>query len=222
MRAILVLALSFALSGYTCAARFGPDIGPSFPDHDGDIWCTRTLSGSFDDVTVPVGASCALEHATIHGNIKVLEDAQLYVSGSRVHGNIQGDRARVVQVAGGQVDGDIQIFGGVSPSAAGAVIDGTVVTSGNIQVQRMQTGRILIRDAFVHTGNIQVTENVVGERLEIVHNVVGANLQVFANSGTGEKTVAGNDVSQILQCAENSPPFTGSPNTAGATEGQCR
>lgn len=223
MRAIFLLALSFALSGYSCAARFGPDIGHSFPDHDGDFLCTRTFSGSLDHVTVPVGASCALEQSTIHGNIRVLEDAQLYVSDSRVHGNIQGTRARVVQVAGGQVDGDIRIVDGLSPGAAGAVIDGTIVTIGNIQIHRMQTGRILIRDAIVHTGNIQVTENVIDEGLglEILRNAVGANLQVFGNTGAGDKTVAGNEVGQILQCVGNSPPFTGGPNTAGATAGQC-
>ena len=223
MRAVLALALSVTTAGYTCVARFGDPIGPSIQGHDGDTPCIGALSGTFDNVTVPFGASCTLQHSTIRGNLRALEDAQLYVLGTLVHGNIQGDRARVVQVVGGQVDGDIQILAGTSPGALGAAVTGgTVVTFGNIQIQQMRTGRILISDAHVNTGNIQVTENVVGDRLEILRNFSGANLQVFGNSGAGPKTVAGNTVALSLQCQGNDPPFTGQANTARAAEGQCR
>jgi hypothetical protein len=223
MRPVLVLALSATTAGYTCVARFGDPIGPSIDGHDGDTPCVGALSGSFDDVTVPLGASCTLQHSTVRGNLRALADAQLYVLGTLVHGNIQGDGARVVQVAGGQVDGDIQIVAGTSPGALGAAVTGgTVVTGGNIQIQQMRTGRILIADAHVNTGNIQVTDNVVGHRLEILRNFSGANLQVFENTGAGQKTVAGNTVAQSLQCQGNDPPFTGLANTARDAEGQCR
>ncbi|MDZ7632722.1 MAG: hypothetical protein U5K74_15640 [Gemmatimonadaceae bacterium] len=42
------------------------------------------------------------------------------------------------------------------------------------------------------------------------------------NNGAGAKAVTRNRVGQKLSCKENTGPFTGSPNTAGDVEGQCR
>ena len=62
----------------------------------GDADCRGTLTGRFDNVIVPVGATCTLRDATVHGNVKALEDARLYVSATVVRGNIEGDKAAIV------------------------------------------------------------------------------------------------------------------------------
>lgn len=189
----------------------------------GDVRCTGMRSGSFDNVTVPVGATCTLENATVSGNVKALENSRLYVSNTAVRGNIQGDKASIVQVDGGRVDGNIQIVQGTSPGALGAAVTGgTVVSGGDIQIEKMVTGRIIIDGARVHNGKIQVVENSTTERLDVIGNRTGGNMQVFKNRGSGQKVVRSNTVAQNLQCKENTSPFSGKPNQAGDSEDQCR
>ena len=226
MKRIAVLAIALAACADGSAgpllteAGSGRDSGGGI---SGDLRCTGTRSGTFDNVTVPVGATCTLENSTVQGNLKALENSRLYVSNTRVHGNVQGDKASIVHVTGGRVDGNIQIVQGTSPGALGvAITGGTVVTGGDIQIEKMVTGRILIEDARVDNGNIQVVENSTSGGLDIVRNRTGANMQVFKNVGAGAKTVRENTVAQDLQCKENTSPFTGSPNTAGDKEDQCR
>jgi hypothetical protein len=196
--------------------------GPGPGNSGGDARCTGTLTGTFDEVTVPAGETCTLLNSTVRGNVKALENSRLFMSNSVVRGNVQGDKASVVHVSGGTVDGDIQITDGNSPSELGAsVTGGTVVTGGNIQIEKMRTGRVLVADVRVEKGNIQITENTTSGGLEILRNAVAQNLQVFKNRGAGGKAVSGNTVGQDLQCKENASPFTGGPNSAGETEEQC-
>ena len=44
-------------------------------------------------------------------------------------------------------------------------------------------------------------------------------MHVISNSGTGDKTVAGNTVKNII-CLNNDPPFVGGPNGAQHAVGQ--
>ena len=227
---IAALAVTVSCSGSTSPSRdaaggtdgLGSDGGPGARGSGDDVRCTGTLTGTFDNVTVPVGATCTLVNSTVEGNVKALEDARLFMSDNHVRGNVEGDKARIVQVSGGTVDGNIQIKDGSSPSELGAAVTGgTVVTGGDIQIEKMSTGRVLVEDARVLKGNIQITENVAGTAIEILRNDVAQNLQVFKNRGGGSKSVTGNAVGQDLQCKENLAPFAGGPNTAGETEGQC-
>lgn len=195
---------------------------PGSRSSGGDVRCTGTLTGSFDEVIVPVGATCTLAGSTVKGNVKALENARLFMSDTHVGGNVEGDKAAVVQVSGGTVDGNIQIKDGTSSGELGAAVTGgTIVTGGDIQIEKMNTARILVADARVLKGNIQIVENSTSGSLEILRNHVAGNLQVFKNRGGGNKVVSGNTVSQDLQCKENSSPFTGGPNSAGETEDQC-
>jgi hypothetical protein len=188
----------------------------------GNRRCAGTLTGTFDNVTVPVGATCTLTNSTVRGNVKALENARLFMSNNQVRGNVEGDKASVVQVRSGTVGGNIQIKEGRSPNELGALVtDGTVVTGGDIQIEKMNTGQVRVSNARVEKGNIQITENITSGSLEIVGNHVAQNLQVFKNRGGGNKVVSGNTVGQDLQCKENTSPFTGGPNTAGDIEGQC-
>lgn len=186
------------------------------------VGCTGSLTGSFDDdVIVPVGATCTLTQATVRANVKALENARLFVFDSHVTGNVEGDKASVVHVTGGTVEGNIQIKDGTSPGEVGALVVGTLVPEGDIQIEKMRTGEILVDGAPVRKGNLQVVENDVGARLHLVNNEVAGNLQVFKNAGAGDKLVRDNTVSQDLQCKENRSPFLGGPNVAGETEDQC-
>lgn len=198
------------------------ELGEQNPTTTNDGSCTTALTGTYDDdIIVPVGGICTLQGATVDGNVKALEGAELYVIDSRVTGNIEGDEARIVHVLGGTVEGNIQIKDGTSSRAMGAMVVGTTVTEGNIQIEKMRTGEILVDGAAVLKGDLQVVENHTSIRLHLLNSPVAGNLQVSKNQGAGDKLVQQNEVSQALQCKENTSPFTGGPNAAGETEGQC-
>jgi cytoskeletal protein CcmA (bactofilin family) len=189
---------------------------------DENFNCVGAATGTFANVFVPAGRTCHLSRSTVSGNVLAREGSRLFVSDTRVQGNIDGVEARVVQVRGGSLGGSIQIQEGSSPGEVGAsVTGGTVLSQGNITIQKMTTGTIRIADVVLRKGNIQVQENSVDSRLELVGNRVAQNLQVFVNRGGGAKTVRGNTVGQTLECKENTRPFTGGPNRAGEAKEQC-
>jgi hypothetical protein len=194
--------------------------GPANADENFD--CVGTAAGAFANVFVPAGRTCYLQRSTVSGSVLAREGSRLFVSDTRVQGNIDGVEARVVQVRGGSLGGSIQIQEGSSAGELGAAVyGGTVLSQGNITIQKLNTGTIRIADVVLRKGNIQVQENAVGSRLEIVRNRVAQNLQVFVNRGRGAKVVRGNTVGQTLECKENTPPFTGGPNRAGEAKEQC-
>jgi hypothetical protein len=189
---------------------------------DENFDCRGTVRGTFANVFVPAGATCRLQRSTVNGNVLAREGSRLYVSDTRVAGNIDGVEARVVQVKGGSLEGSIQIADGSSAGELGAAVyGGTVLTQGNIQIIKMNTGSIRIEGVTLRKGNIKVEENSTGSSLEVVRNQVAQNIQVNKNRGSGRKVVRGNRVFQIVQCKENTLPFTGGPNTAAEAEGQC-
>lgn len=196
--------------------------GPDPLELSGDTPCTGNLTGTFDNVFVPVGRTCTLTNSTVQGNVKALPNSRLFARNNRVRGNIDGDEAVLVQVRGGTVEGSIQIKEANNTSVIGAEVSrGTVLTQGNIQVEKMNTGGILIADVVLRKGNIKVEENVTRSRFEIVRNRVAQNVQVFKNRGTNQKFVRNNTIGQIVQCKENQSPFVGGPNNAGDAQDQC-
>jgi len=196
--------------------------GPNSVELSGDTRCVGTLTGTFDNVFVPVGKSCTLKNSTVKGNVKALPNSKLFMRNNRVDGNIDGDEAILVQVRGGTVGGSIQIKEAFSPNVLGAAVyDGTVLTQGNIQIEKNETGGILIRDVHLRKGNIKVEENITRSSFNVVRNRVAQNVQVFKNRGTNQKYVRNNTIGQIVQCKENRSPFVGGPNSAGDAEGQC-
>lgn len=189
---------------------------------DEDYYCRGTVTGSFENVYVPEGATCTITGAVVKGNILAKDRARLYVHETTTGGNIDGVEAAIVHVRGGSLEGSIQAQDGRSTGTVGVrVYGGTVLSQGNITIKKMNTGSISITDAILRKGNIQVQENTVGTRLEILRNTVAQNLEVFVNTGAGAKVVTGNRVGQKLTCKDNRAPFTGAPNTAGDYEGQC-
>ena len=189
---------------------------------DENFECEGRYTGSFDNVFVPEGATCAIEQSSVSGSILARDRSRLFVIATTVDGNIDGNEARVVQVTGGRLGGNIQVQDGSSPGELGASVSGgTVLTQGNITIQKMRTAGIRIADVILEKGNIQLQENVVERGIEITGNRVAQNVQVFVNDGPGAKSVSGNTVGQTLECKENTAPFTGGPNRAGEAKEQC-
>jgi hypothetical protein len=221
----ILLALVFAACQDTQPVGIDEEVtnGSGALGLSGDTRCVGTLSGrTFDNVYVPVGKSCTLQNSTVKGSVKALPNSRLYMSNNKVDGNIDGDEALLVRVRGGTVGGSIQIKDSYSPSLLGAeVSSGVVLTQGNIQIQEMNTGGILIADVRLLKGNIKVEDNLTRSRFEVIRNRVGQNVQVFKNRGTNRKFVRNNIIGQIVQCKENQSPFVGGPNTAGDAEDQC-
>ena len=211
---------------------------PSKAEAD-DTPCVGALSGSFDNVIVPPGATCTLTNSTVSGNVKALEDSRLLIRNSMIDGNVEGDKADIVQIFSGSVrqyilikeGGPAVVPPGPSPfnvcgfgmdfTPCEALVSGTTVVEGGIQVEKM-TGSVLI-DSSVKAGNVKVEGNTVNapEVLIILDSTVDQNLQLFKNVGTGNKLVQGNTVGDNLQCFENDAPFAAPFNTAGSAEGQC-
>ena len=112
------ITLSLVAASFTLGCSDGANAARSLAPEDasslttgagGDINCVGTRTGTFDNVTVPVGATCTLRNSTVQGNLKALENSRLFVSNTIVRGDIQGDKARIVRVTAGRVDGNIQI-----------------------------------------------------------------------------------------------------------------
>jgi hypothetical protein len=201
-----------------------PTVGqPSLAVTRGTTHCVGVLTpGTYDNVEVPPGASCFLTNSTILGSVKALEHARLFMFNDQVRGNVDGDKAAGVQVAASRVGGNIQIKEGTNPFEFGvAVYAGTVLDQGNIQVEKMNTG-ILIVTTRLEKGSIKIEENTTTSALfEVTSNSVSGNIQIFKNSGSASKLVSANIAGGAIQCFENQLPFIGGPNTAPTKQGQC-
>lgn len=187
----------------------------------GDDRCLQLRGRTFENFTVPVGTTCTLQDVRVRGNVVALERSRLFLVDAVVGGNVDGIAARTVQVERGRIEGSIQIKDAASPGELGASVRGTVLTQGNIQVEKMRTGRIVIADAVLEKGNIKIEENAVDQSLDATGNRVAQNLQAFKNVGAGAKSITGNRVGQTLECKENAAPFNGGPNEAGEAKEQC-
>jgi hypothetical protein len=215
------LAAALALGGCERATVSEPVTHtPSLQVVSGTTQCVGGMSGTFDNVEVPPGGFCVLSNSTVRGNVKALQASRLHVfNGTNVRGNVEGDKAAVVQVHNSTIGGNIHIAEGVSPNEYGAQIVGTVVETGNIKIEKMNTGVIEVLQAEVLKGNIQLVENRT-ELLSVRFNAVAQNVQIFKNvNGRGEVNF---NTGESVQCLENSEPFIGGPNTlASKREGQC-
>jgi hypothetical protein len=232
MRKLGLCVLATAITLGVCAA-------PAVAD---DTECVGALSGTHDNVVVPRGQDCTLSGADVKGNVNALPGSTLTAISNRIGGNVEGDAPRNIALlrspAGPNiVGGNVAITGVTGPGFpfAGLMVNvavcDTVLAGGNISVEKSRGGTIAVGTGFpdicggneLGQGNILVQQNVIplGELFFVSDNEVGGNLQVFRNRGNGSKAVNFNIVRENLQCRQNEQPFTGSPNFAGKTEGQC-
>jgi hypothetical protein len=71
-------------------------------------------------------------------------------------------------------------------------------------------------------GRANPIDNVIpaGHVLLLLNSSIGAG-ETNDNGGTGIKQVSGNTVADKLSCRRNDATFSGGPNTAAKTKGQC-
>jgi hypothetical protein len=202
--------------------------------HANDFQCVGVVTlGVFDNVVVPEGAFCDITNAQVQGNIKALRDSTLFVAGNnRIGGNVEGDKARDVEIfnRGALLPNIIQGNGVIVEDSIATFICGAMIPRGDIIVVKNRGGLLGIGGPFcvgfgggntVERGNIKVEDNVITSSFEVSDNRVGQNLQVFKNAGSASKRVANNTAGESVQCFDNVPPFVGGPNFAPKREGQC-
>jgi hypothetical protein len=199
-----------------------------------DFQCVGVVTlGSFDNVVVPEGAFCDITNSQIRGNIKALANSTLFVAGGNtIGGNVEGDKARDVEIFNrfALLPNVIHGNGVIVEDSIETFVCGAVLPKGDIIVLKNRGALLGIGGPFcvgfgggntVERGNIKAEDNVITSSFEISDNRVGQNLQVYKNTGGAAKRVANNVVGESVQCFDNAPPFVGGPNMAPKREGQC-
>jgi hypothetical protein len=188
-----------------------------------DTRCVGALTGTFDNVVVPRGATCTLTNSTVRGNVKALRDSRLFMDNDFVGGNVEGDQASAVQVVLSLVEGNIKITEQHDPIFISAFILLTDLPNGNIQIEkgRPPLGDFFVAASVLDKGNIQVVENSSDFTSLIQDNTVAQDVQVFKNTEP-LMFVNFNEIGGNLQCKENVGVFVGQPNVVGGNaEDQC-
>ncbi len=167
----------------------------------------------FENLDVPVNASCTLNGTIVDGNIKVFNNATLLAVDVTVGGNIQAEGATAVTVNNNStLGGSIQIKQGGS-----ATVDQVRVT-GDIQ---LESNRSALIATFNHVGgNIQVFSN--SALATITDNVIDGNLQCKQNTpppvGGRNQAASYEDQCAGFDGALTTPPLP----TPGANGVECR
>lgn len=188
-----------------------------------DTECNGFLTGTFDNVVVPPGATCFLSNSFVAGNVKALENSTLFSSRNNIQGNLEGDKPLDVTSFFDTVSGNIQ-FADVTPPPGFlffVTVINTTLTNGNLEILKNNSAVLSLVNNTVLNGNVKVEENNTTGDFVVSGNRVAQNLQVFKNRGSAQKRVQANTVGQDLQCFENRLNFTGGHNTAQKSEGQC-
>ncbi len=208
--------------GTVDAARFVPALAagaggpgspprlPSLPGIFGNVNCSSpmTFAAVRGDVHVSHGSSCTITDSTIEGSVIVDPGGSLTLQGVTVGNDIHsyGNAVSIGPDSSGSptiVGHDLEIANGIAGPAnvlCGAQIGNNLNVHGN----RNQT--VIGVSGACTTGNS-----------------VGNNAYVLANhvSGGPSAVIAGNTVSNDLDCLGNTPAPTGSGNTVGRNIGQC-
>src|SRR4051794_17785354 len=171
--------------------------------------CTGTLTGTFDRILVPAGATCRLVDATVVHNVVVGADASIHTKTSTL-GSFDSRSSAMVRLTDTDVLGDVDVRGttGVTViGSAGCQVDPLI--NGNLEV-KATLGNVALCDLNVRN-NIIVDGNA--GRVGIFGNVVGNNIEVFGNTGPANR-VRGNTIREKLDCHGNTGRVISDGNTA--------
>jgi hypothetical protein len=184
--------------------------------------CVGLLTATFQNVTVPPGATCFLVRSRVTGNVVALAGSSLTTSENDIAGNIEAKGATFVNLVFDVVGGNVTIAEGVGDPAAEMDfrIARLTLSQGNVHVIK-NTGNITLRFNTLLKGNFMVEDNVATVFLAVTNNEVAQNIQLFKNTGPGSKIVRANTAGSSIQCWENAPPFFADLNAAPKLEGQC-
>lgn len=139
-----------------------------------DLQCTGTVTGGiYENLEVPIGATCVLNGTRVDGNIFVRTGAALQASDIEVEGNIQAEGAAVVTVNNNStVGGNIQLKQGGSSFLDQVIVEGDIQLESNSQPQSVTRNTV--------GGNIQIVQNTGGAA--IFDNRIDGNLQCKQNN----------------------------------------
>jgi hypothetical protein len=166
--------------------------GATSPIHPATVSCTGAMTGAITSgLTVPKGASCNLEAASVNGILSVGKGASLAMTNSVVGGNLDCNGCTGVTMANSTVLGNLTL----NNSSSGSTFTSNFVT-----------------------GNLGVSNSGPGT-FTLASNIVNGNLTFNNNKGTS--TITFNTVGGILGCSNNNPAPTSSGNTAALASGQC-
>lgn len=178
--------------------------------------CDGTLTGTYDAVLVPAGATCVLDGATVTGHVRVQSGGTLKATGSTL-GSLHSEGARTVRLTDTDVSGNIKVSG---------TVRATVIGGQGCQVDPVVAGNVIVTN---NLGNVAVCDLTVAHNLLVIgndgrvglyRNTVGDNIELADNSGLANR-VRDNTVSVNLNCHDNSGKVLSSGNTAKMIMGQC-
>jgi hypothetical protein len=178
--------------------------------------CDGTLSGTYDKVVVPNGATCVLDGATINGSLTVGSGSSLYSTSSTISGNVTSRDAVTVRLLDTDLGHNVMISGTsglVKLGNKGCQVDPSAAL--NVKVQGNQ-GNVAIRDMTIGR-NLMVSGNA--GRTGLFRNTVGNGVKVFNNTGLANR-VRDNTIRGNLNCHGNVKVLS-SGNTAHRLLGQC-
>ena len=223
--AVLVVACSDATAP-TPTGVDAPQLSSS--RGDGNTRCVGTLPpGTYQNVTVPEGETCVIEHSTVLGNVTARERSRLTMLNVHVGENVHGLKAAVVHmtavpIGAGSVGANIHIQGAESPTTLFSVMVNSIeVLRGNIHVEGNNAGGIGVFNNSVMVGSILIMDNDAAIFNTIQDNRMGQHLIVMGNGGPGPKAVNNNYPQGKVICFRNDEPFVGGPNFAQSSMGQC-
>ena len=182
--------------------------------------CTGPLTGPLSGpVTVPAGATCIIDGATVSGAVNVSPGGRLVIfNNSTINGSVNSDRA-------GTDTSSLPIYFSI-------VICNTHIT-GSVNITRA-TSNVLVGDEGEYKcygngidGSVTLSSNAVGA--ELLGNTIKGSVTVNSNHGSTHDDpesaeVGDNSIGGSLSCSGNDngvTPGSGS-NTAASKNGQCR
>jgi hypothetical protein len=207
----------------------------------GTTTCRTTLTGTiYNDVSVPAGAECTLDGATVKGTVSVAGGgASLTANGAKITGNLNANGSGNVQVTGSTISGNVTFASIAGPKSfvCGSNVGGNVTvshSSGQIKIgDEAEDTRLLAVEEECGSGTTvwgSVTfNNNTADVLQLAGSTVKQNVRVNNNMPgpeEGELDLAANRVSNNFTCLNNvvksdptggdtSPVFDISGNTVG-------
>ena len=185
--------------------------------------------GTYDEIEVPPGKTCILDGVTVVHSVTAFAGARLFIHSSEIGENVIGLSADVIQVGSGtHIAGNMDMQDASDdltfPFATCAVSDATI--DGNLSCTKSNPGSPIVRSEFGPVtigGSVNLEDNFIlpGHVLLLQNTDIGGDADVSKNTGGGHKDVSANRVVQKLTCKKNDLPFTGGPNVANKSKGQC-
>jgi hypothetical protein len=199
--------------------------------------CTGTLTGDFERIDVPDGATCVLEDATVQHSVTVGAGATLITDDTTIKQNVRGRGAASVRLIDTDILGNITLSrttGRIVIGNDGCAVD--PIAGGNIHLfdnfgsiaicQMSVRNNILLQN---NDGRLALFDNRVGNNLNVFGNDGGQSIRIYRNTVRGNIQLARNDASDTgifivransaerLSCRDNAPDPRLQNNTAGTT-----